>query len=122
MLAEAVGVHPVEAPEPCHLVEIAVEGVESPFDMGDVTQPVDGRPRSEWQVPWDEHFLDSSGTRVLDSSRPDSPPTGRDLRVAFFFHHLDLDRPLNTPWGLLRLPRPTMRPARLEFMRYEAPC
>lgn len=120
--AKVVGVHPVDAPEACHLVEMTAEDIEAAYDIGDVTQPVDGSPRSSWQVPWDERFLDLSGCSVLDEAPVGSPHTADALRVVFFFHYLDLDRPLLTPWGELQLPLPTARPARLGFMRYEPPC
>ena len=43
------------------------------------------------------------------------------LRVAFFFHYLDLSRPLETPLGDVALPDPSPAPERLSFMEYEAP-
>jgi len=62
-----LGVHPVEADEPCHLVELLVEGSDDELDFGEVTQEVKGQPQENWQVPWDERVLEKTkgktGTR-----------------------------------------------------------
>ena len=117
-----IGVYPVRAPEPAHLVELAVAGCTQPLDVGAITQETPGKTRDYWQVPWDEHFLDASGASVLNKQRPDEPPTLSDFRVVFFFHYLDLEQPLITPAGPLALPSAQERPARLSFLEYETPC
>lgn len=104
--ATIVGVHPVKADEPVHLIELFVEGDLNDFDIGDVTQEVAGQRRNNWQVPYDE--------RVLEQSEECS-------RIAFFFHYLDLQKPLLTPSGLVLVPEPTAVPARLQDIQYEAP-
>jgi hypothetical protein len=122
MHLSVVGVHPIPAAEPVHLIEILVTGCDAPFDVGVITQVVAGAPRENWQVPWDEHFLDASGSSVLNAGHPAALPNVPDFRVAFFFHHLDLDRPLETPSGPLTLAVQSERPRRLELLRYESPC
>jgi hypothetical protein len=96
------GVHEVEAPEPCWLLEVEVD--DSDFDWGQVTQEADGQPRDNWQVPWDERPLDSD-----------------EHRWAFFFHYLDLKKPLLTSDGPVNLPKPSPRPAHLKEIQYEEP-
>ena len=98
------GVHPVEAPQPCHLIEAELGDPES-FDWAAVTQEEPGQPRSNWQAPWDEQPLDSAETRW-----------------AFFFHYLDPSRPLLTPNGPVELPPETPVPDHLANIRYESPC
>jgi hypothetical protein len=73
-VARIVGVHPIEAPEPCHLCELVVEGEAQEFDFGEFTQPLTGRDRSYWQMPYDERLLLSSQTQ---------------RSYVFFFHYLD---------------------------------
>jgi len=119
--ATVVGVHPVEAAEPCHLIELTIEDAPRPIDVGRITQRLRGQPRSNWQVPWDEHFLDPSGQAALDPDRPEEPPPTGVVRVAFFFHYLDVSRPLLSPWGKLTLPPVSDRPPRLAFLTYESP-
>jgi len=101
-----LGVHPVEADEPCHLIEIMVEGVENRFDLGEITQEDPIQTRKNWQVPYDERLLEESAGQA---------------RYAFFFHYLDLGRPLMTPFGRIPLPGPTQIPPHLLGIRYEAP-
>ena len=101
-----LGVHPVEADEPVHLIELVVEGNVQDFDIGEVTQEVAGEPRDNWQVPYDERLLEETDGKV---------------RYAFFFHYLDLDQPLVTPIGDARLPKPTDVPQHLEGIEYDAP-
>lgn len=101
-----LGVHPVEADEPVHLIERVVEGNVEDFDIGEVTQEVAGESRDNWQVPYDERLLEESEGK---------------MRYAFFFHYLDLQQPLMTPIGSARLPKPTDVPQHLEEFGYEPP-
>ena len=101
-----LGVHPIAAGEPCHLIEILLAGSDEDLDFGKVTQEVDGQPRSNWQVPYDEQMLEESEGEV---------------RYAFFFHYLDFAKPLLTPLGSVQLPKPTKLPTHLKGIKYEAP-
>jgi hypothetical protein len=101
-----LGVHPVAADEPCHIVEILLEGTNDEFDFGDVTQEIADQPRANWQVAYDEQLLEKSD---------------RKSRYAFFFHYLDLGKPLRTPLGLVALPPVTRMPTHLKSIKYEAP-
>ena len=99
-----IGVHPIVASEPCHLIEVEIDKHDAPFDWGDVTQEVPEQPRSDWQVAYDETSLNDEGTRW-----------------AFFFHYLDLSRPLSTPGGQLPIPVPTPLPDSLKDVEYIEP-
>lgn len=79
------------------------------------------QPKGNWQVPWDEHFLSSDGSALLDEEAPDKAPDLPSFRVAFFCHYLDLGRPLLVETAAIPLPPPTPRPQRLGFLRYEEP-
>lgn len=121
---EIIGVHPIEAPEPCHLVEVVVRNCKGPFDLGQVTQEAPGRPPEDWQVPWDEKILDASGERVVADGGEawDSRELWiGDIRVAFFFHYLDAGKPLLCPLGPLQVPTPRPLPDRLRVIQYRAP-
>lgn len=122
MQLHILGVYGVpEADEPCHLVEIACSGVEEPLDVGAFTQADPDLPPSDWQAPYDEHFLDGRGLRLLDPDAPEEQPEHDRFRLVFFFHRLDPGRPLESPAGPLHLPAPSPLPDRLAFVRYEAP-
>jgi len=89
--------------------------------MGDVTQPRAGVDRSSWQVAYDEHLLNRSGSDGFAIFEPEGIRIEMDLRMAFFMHHLDLRRPLATPAGELRLPDESPKPERLKFLKYREP-
>jgi hypothetical protein len=121
MRIEVVGVHPVEASEPCHVIELQVEDAGASFDLAAMTQDLPGEPRDNWQVPWDEQFLEVGGGMPLEPADWRArAPTGV-FRVVFFFHYLDPGRPLLSPAGPLSLPRATPLPPRLAFLKYDSP-
>ena len=123
--AEIIGTHRIEAPEPCHLVELWVRGSEAEFDVGEFTQVEPGQPQGNWQVPYDEKILNTSGTAALADTQMLKGKGGDawkgDVRIAFFFHYLKPHEPMLTPFGKVKLPAPSAMPERLGFMKYEPP-
>ncbi|MGD0654851.1 MAG: hypothetical protein ABSA16_10940 [Thermoguttaceae bacterium] len=123
--AEVIGLYPFDAPEPCHLIEILVHNSQKVFDIGKFTQELTGRSRSDWQVPYGEKIVDLSGSRIIadpwmsDDKKPEW--WSNDVRIAFFFHYLDISLPLITPFGKIDLPQPRDFPNRLSFMNYDPP-
>jgi hypothetical protein len=119
---EIVGVHPVDAVEPCHLVEMIIRGCKGKFDISGFTQEAPGRPMSNWQVAYMECLLNADGTAIIadDYEMQHRPELWQgDVWLAFFIHYLDLNRPLRTPFGEVTLPRSTPRPRRLDMIPYE---
>lgn len=71
-----------------------------------------------------ERILSADGTKILaDHSEIKRKPDlfRGDVRCVFFFHYLDTDRPLLTPFGKVDLPKTTARPERLSTIIYEEP-
>ena len=99
-----IGVHPILAPQLCHLIEVDIGEHSEPIDWGAVTQEDPGQPRANWQVAYDEMALNDEGKRWV-----------------FFFHYLDFSRLLTTPAGLLELPAPTPLPDYLKPVQYQEP-
>ena len=121
---EIIGVYPVQAPEPVHLIELWVRGAQGIFRFGDITQETSGRPQDNWQVPYAEQILNPSGDAVAASEfhTEDHPELWQgDMRMVFFFHYLDPQRPIRTPFGEVRVPAPSAFPPRLSMIRYEPP-
>lgn len=120
---EIVGVYPIEADQPVHLIELIVRDCRGPIDMMDITQAIPRQSRDNWQVPYEERILDPAGQVIAASpydaewNRPDT--WQGDVRLAFFFHDLELEQPLQTPFGAVPLPAPTALPSRLSVMAYE---
>ncbi|MCX8154978.1 MAG: hypothetical protein N3J91_00780 [Verrucomicrobiae bacterium] len=121
---EIIGVYPIDAEQPVHLVELWVRGAQGKFKIGDITQEVPGEPPDNWQCPYLEKLLSPSGDKVVADDfelmkRPDL--WSGDMRLAFFFHYLDLELPLKTPFGEVQLPAETELPDRLAMIEYEEP-
>lgn len=119
--ARIIGAFRVRSAEPCHLVELETTGVTGQTDLSEIAQEPPGQSRSNWQVPYDEQYLDISGKLLADPSDPWAQPQESDLRLVFFFHYLDFSKPLLTPFGEMVLPKPKRKPRRLGFVRYEPP-
>ncbi len=119
-LIEVVGVYVVPDAADARLVEVVADLPPHDLDLGLFTQEEPSQPRENWQAPWMEQWLDETGERVLTEPF-DSPPEGLDKsRVVFFLHYLSPDRPLITPEGEVPLPPPSLMPARLSDVEYEA--
>ena len=116
-----IGIYPVESVNDCFLVECSVVGATERPNFGAITQ-TSSRERSDWQVAYDEKLLDEAGSRVVADLLQHSDVLWPQLaRVTFFFHHLDVDRPLVTPFGTVALPSPSRRPLRLDAVSYDPP-
>ena len=99
-----------------HLIEVLIDATH-PVDFEEFAQPTPTGPRSDWQAPYDEQYLDASGQTLLDEPLDDAP-----TRAVFFLHFLDLNRPLLTPAGPRDLPAPTRLPDRLHrLVSYSPP-
>jgi hypothetical protein len=122
MRIDVLGIYAVEATEPCHLLELLIRDHVGPVDMSQFTQAVPGQPRSLWQVPWDERVLTADGSNDRCGRFPSKiVADGAPLRLTFFFHYLDLKKPLATPAGEIELQNSEPRPRRLAFLEYESP-
>ena len=118
---EIVGVYPVPGHEGVHLVEVFVRESPEAFDIGGFTQEIPDRPEEEWEVTYDERYLNQEGDEVT-ADVFDEPSPGETTRAAFFFHGLDPARPLLTPFGAVELPPPMPMPERLaRIITYEPP-
>ncbi len=103
---KVVGIYPIEAPEPCHLIEVILPKSFEEVDFGEFTQETPGEPKENWQVAYDEQVLEDGA---------------EESRSVFFFHYLDCARPLLTPCGPVDLPEPTPMPERLSHIEYWEP-
>lgn len=66
---EVIGVHPIEADEPCHLVEVVIRESTGDVSFDEFTQADDSSSRSDWQVAYDERVLSPDGSTL----RPREP-------------------------------------------------
>jgi hypothetical protein len=114
-----IGVYPVEADEPCYLVEVLVRDPDAKFKLDDLTQAADA-DRAYWQAPYDERFFDALSGEPL-AVRTFDTPDREEYRLAFFFHYLDLAKPLESSFGPLPLPQQSSRPEYLGLMTWRPP-
>ena len=103
---EIIGVHLVPSDQPVHIIEIELTGDVSSFDFSAVTQEQADQPQANWQVAYDERLVSQEGEQV---------------RFAFFFHYLDLAKPLLTSVGPIELPKESPLPPYLSQVGYESP-
>ena len=119
-----IGVYPIKAREPVHLIEVQVNDSPGKFDLSKFTQEVPNVDPSNWQAPWDECILDETGEQVIAdwyvAQRKPELWVGT-VRMTFFFHYLDLSRPLQTPFGETNLPASSEKPGRLSAIKYTPP-
>jgi len=118
---EVVGVYPVAVAKPCHLIELVVRNTRGALALTEFTQEIAAVPAQNWQVPWQAQILDPTGSRVIaeGSALASEALWSGDVRLAFFFHHLDFSWPFLTPCGVTNLPLPEGLPARLRMIGYK---
>jgi hypothetical protein len=123
--SKVIGVYAVPgAEEKCHMIELAISGSSGVFPVGDITQEVADESRENWQVPYTERLVSADGKKILtEEFEAEAQPElwEGDFRLVFFFHRLDTEKPLITPFGKVPLPAPSAVPARLSDIGYEAP-
>jgi hypothetical protein len=99
------------------LIEAIVRNRTGVFNVADFTQPEDEVPRAEWQAAYLETYLSADG-----ESRIDGPPTQEagNLRLVFFLHFWDPNKPLRSSYGDVQCPAPEPMPERLaRLVQYE---
>jgi hypothetical protein len=119
---EVLGAYPFEGSvEPCHVVEILVHDADGDFPIFDFTQERPGLPQTQWRMPHCAKILDATGSKVVADAAGTCDEIDLwlgEVRLAFYFHHLDPTRPFRTPFGEVTFPAPQPLPARLRCLEY----
>ena len=115
---EVLGVHSIlNAREPCSMIELRASGFVPPFDT-DIVQPEPNRPSRYWQAAYDFRRLNEFGTEVIRWGES-WPPVSR---LCFFLHYTNMQVPLVSVYGEIRLPPATPLPPRLALAHpYDPP-
>jgi hypothetical protein len=95
------------------LIEVIVRNRDNKFNIDDFTQGSEDEPVGSWQVAWAEAFLTMDGESLVVKRWSKAPQTG-DLRIAFFIHYWDTNKPLSTSYGDIICPAPEKMPERLK--------
>lgn len=75
-----------------------------------------------WQVPYEEKYLDPTGTEIIGSYLEEPEVLLTSTRIIFYFHFLSFEKPLQTQFGELNLIEAKNIPSRLSrLFNYEEP-
>jgi hypothetical protein len=117
-----IGVYIVKENKDVHLIEVIINEACSKIDAGRFTQEDPNRPPYNWQVAYNEYYLNHSGDEVIGDSILKPETSSSPARITFFFYFIDFNRPLLTPYGPVKLSKPTSMPARLKsIITFEEP-
>src|SRR5690554_766502 len=109
-LIEIVGVYAVK--DNFYLLEFMVQKLAEDIDVSLFTQRIEGESEDNWQVAYEEFYLNLKGDEVIGDCL-DVPKNTKPTRLAFYFYYLNIDIPFITPFGELKLPNPMPVPDRL---------
>ncbi|TGM61980.1 hypothetical protein [Leptospira meyeri] len=118
-----IGVYEIKNVSDCNLIEIQIKDSKIPLDLLLVTQSLENIDKSSWQVPYNEYLLDLTGEKILSKeweNIQDEKLIG-SFRIVFFFHFLNINKPLSTQFGDFDLPQITNVPDRLKNISYNNP-
>jgi hypothetical protein len=119
---QIIGVYHVKENKNVHLIEAITKVKCSEIDGNQFTQEDPNRPPYNWQVAYDEYYLNESGDEIIGDSFLKPVTSGPPARMTFFFYFIDFNRPLLTPYGPVALPKPTAMPIRLKsIIKFEEP-
>ncbi len=105
-----------------HLIELDIKAKYTDIDIGEFTQQQEEFDRLDWQIPWDEKYLNDLGIEIIGDWLDAPKNLTETTRLIFFLHLIDFDKPLLTPFGNLVLKRPESIPYRLTtIIKYERP-
>ena len=115
------GVYPIKSLTNVHIVEFEAKEQISDLEISQITQVVEGEERLNWQSPYDEKYLNTANEVIGDwMDEPSLIKIGE--KVVFFFHELNLDKPLRTQYGNFEISESNESPNWMdEIMKYEAP-
>lgn len=118
--AELIGIYKIEGVDSVNLIEIIIKEEINEFDPSELTQEIRGQDKLDWQTAYNEKYLNTNGTKIIgdDIERPKNLVS---FRVVFFFHFLDVSKPLISQYGLMDLIEIEELPERLKkLIEYES--
>ena len=113
MNCELLGVYKVKNDNDALLLEFSVDCSPSDVNLMNFTQKVPCEKKSNWQVPYNEKYLNDTGDKVIGGMFEGPKLSGKTTRVCFYMFDLDLNKPLLTPFGDIKLSNPISMPKRL---------
>lgn len=111
--SELIGVYKIGGVDSVNLIEIIFEEEINDFNPGEITQEIRNQDKLNWQTAYDEKYLDASGTKIIGDDF-DKPKELVSFRIVFFFHYLDISKPMISQYGLINLTEAKELPERLK--------
>ena len=111
-MVEIIGVYAVN--DEVHLIELKVDRKPSEVNVEGFTQEVQGVSEEEWQVAYDEYYLNDDGEITIGDFFNKPEKNSSPTRLTFFLYFVDFTTPLSTPYGKVDLPSPSLMPKRLK--------
>ena len=112
-LPQLIGIYQVSTDQDVSLIEIKMNILAREFDVSSFTQQDDSNPREDWQVAYNEHFLNEDGTKVVGTFGCNNMLSVVKTRVVFFMYFVDTAKPLISRYGELLLSTHVPLPERL---------
>lgn len=111
--SQLIGIYKIDGVDCANLVEIIFEEEICDFDCGEITQEIRNQDKLDWQTAYDEKYLNPDGTKIIGDDF-DQPKELVSFRIVFFFHYLDISKPLISQYGLINLTEIKELPERLK--------
>ena len=121
-MIKLIGVYKIKPKEPCHLIEIEFINIDKPLNIGEIIQEYETQPKENWQVPYSEHLLNNDGKKSIadDYELLCNNSLIKDIfRLTFFFHYLNLNKELLTPFGKITINKIDKLPKRLNIIKHQ---
>jgi hypothetical protein len=110
---QLIGIYQVKSMPDVSLIEIKINIPASEVNVSSFTQQDDSISKEDWQVAYDEHFLNGDGTKVIGTFIDHSNLVAAEARIAFFMYFVDVSKPLISQYGEIFLSAPIQIPERL---------
>lgn len=121
-MVEIIGAYYVDEQPDASLLELIVHKPFHEITITGFTQEIEGQHFDDWQVPFNEKYLDPQGENIKGDDLVTPTELSRSCRLTLFIYFLDYDKPLITPFGEINLPAKTAAPERItRIIRFEDP-
>jgi len=110
---EIIGVYHVPEHKGISMVEVQVDAHYASFDPEGFLKPVSKAAPETWQPADDVRYLNPEGDLMIGDQFQRPLEEYETTRLVMFFHDLDINGPLVTPFGLVELPKRRPIPERL---------
>ena len=109
---QLIGIYHMNNMSDVFLIELKLEIPANEVNVSLFTQQ-DAISKEDWQVAYDERFLNEDGTKVIGTFSDHSKLDGAETRIVFFMYFVDVNKSLTSQYGEVILSTPTSMPERL---------